>query len=171
MISRIDDDAFEDNDLTFLDLSLNSLLKVPSQIFHLPSLEQLLLSKNLNMNVVEAVESAKPISSPLKVLDISYNELDELPDLGIMPYLIKYNISGNDANMSVRSLAGLCSLKQFVNNDSTLNFENPCDCWILQNWLKERGVRFTPFDCYEETNVDGKQGQVTAVLSVDGSAT
>lgn len=158
MINRIDHDAFEENDdLTFLDLSLNGLLKVPVQIFHLPALEHLLLSKNVNMNVVDVVESAKPISSPLKVLDISYNDLEELPDLGVMPYLVKYNISGNDAIMTVRSMAGLCSLKYLANNDSKVYFEEPCDCWTLGSWLQERGVHFTPFECDDTINVAGKK--------------
>lgn len=157
MISRIDEDAFDENDeLAFLDLSLNGLLKVPVQIFHLPSLEHLLLSKNLNMNVVDAVEAAKPISSPLKVLDIGYNELEQLPDFGVMPFLIKYNISGNDATMSVRMFAGMCSLKYLVNNDSNVYFEDPCECWTLQNWFREREVHFTPMECDNTINIDGK---------------
>lgn len=158
IINNIDDNAFDGNrDLRTLDLSLNGFMKLPVQVFHLPYLERLVLSKTDNLNIVDVVKSAKPISSPLLALDISYNEIEELPDLGILPHLLEYSISGNSVQMSTRPVAGLCSLKILVNNNTRFNFTDNCDCWTLQKWLQYRGVVFTPFNC--NGTKDGEQTQ------------
>lgn len=151
LIGKIDDDAFEDkDDLTTLDLSLNGITQLPPIIFNLPSLKTLYLGNNSNMNIVDAVNEAKPIKSPLVKLDISYviDDYNELPDLGIMPYLIRYNISGNKLlTLSTKHFAGLCNLQYLDAVNVTVNDLDNCDCWTVNQWLHKRKIQFTEFDC------------------------
>lgn len=149
LLTSLDNSTFEDlTDLITLDLSLNAIIQPPPTIFRLPSLKRLYLSQNQNINIVEAIEGAKPIASPLELLDISFNELEILPNLGILPHLLLYNISGNHiANMKIRDIAGLCNLKKLVNTNFSAYFHSSCDCWIFQKWLREREVTFTKIPC------------------------
>lgn len=155
MIMSIHDDTFKSiSDLNTLDLSMNGLSNLPPVVFHLPTLKSLYLGQNMNINIVDAVESAKPITSPLVQFDISYvlsEEPSELPDLGTMPFLIKYNISGNQiTSLSTKHFAGLCSLKILDTNNVSAEYDNPCDCWMINNWLQERKVQFAPLLCKVE---------------------
>ncbi|KAF2891609.1 hypothetical protein ILUMI_14564 [Ignelater luminosus] len=153
MIIKLENSTFQDMDkLISLDLSINGLSKLPPVIFHLPSLKRLYLSQNQNINIVETVEEASPITSPLESLDIGFNDLETLPNLGIMPYLLLYNISGNNLdNMEIKDVAGLCNLKTLVNDNFTTYFTNPCDCWNIQRWLKEKKVKFMEMLCEVQT--------------------
>lgn len=146
---KIDDDIFDDKTkLQTLDLSNNGMSKLPSKVFHLPSLQSFYFSQNLNVNIVEVVENSKPITSPLVKFDISFSEIDTLPDLGIIPTLLKYNISGNNLlRLNVGHFAGLCKLQVLVTDNITLSLDDPCDCWRVNWWLKEKRVKFLPFDC------------------------
>lgn len=146
----------EDKDeLQSLDLSLNALSTLPSVIFQLPSLKRLYLSQNLNANIAELIDKVKPISSPLELLDLSFNEIETLPDLGVMPHLIAYNISGNDvSNPEVRHFSGLCKLKFLYNSNFTSYFDDPCQCWNVQRWLIDRNVLFNKWECGR--NVESK---------------
>lgn len=157
MINKIHQDAFFYNtDLRVLDLSLNGIIKLPPQVLQLPSLEKLFLSKNANMNIIDAVDKAKPISSPLKELDIGFNEIDTLPDFGMMPHLVKLNITGNpEVEMSLKSFAGLCNLQILSMDNVTAVFEDPCECWILEKWLRDRNVMFSSWEC-PSLEEDGK---------------
>ena len=155
-IAAIDKQAFEGSDyLQTLDLSLNSLTKIPPVLFQLPSLQSLYLGQNLNMNIVDVVEKAKPIKSPLFHLDISYvmtEEPGELPDLGFMPTLEKYNISGNKLiSMTTKHFAGLCSLKFLDTTNVSIEYEEDgCGCWTINRWLISRKVNFKPFVCHRK---------------------
>lgn len=153
MISKIDDVTFEDQDsLETLDISLNGIVNLPPLIFHLPNLRNLYISKNLNINLAETFEKARPIKSPLQRLDISQNELEALPDLGIVPTLVEYNISGNgEMLIRARDFAGLCNLRILDNNNVTGIFDSPCECWRVEKWLVARKVQFSSFLCeYEQ---------------------
>lgn len=157
-IVDIDSDAFDSNtDLQVLDLSLNPIRTLPSSIFKLPSLRKLYLSENEWLQIASAVEEAKPIISPLEFLDISAIRMDVLPDLGVMPYLLRYNISNlpTEVAVSVKHFAGLCNLKFLENAKITAKFDDPCECLTLEKWLKERNVRFKPFNC----NVEYAEGE------------
>ncbi|KAF2904238.1 hypothetical protein ILUMI_01934 [Ignelater luminosus] len=149
LLSRLEDSTFQDMDILIsLDLSLNDISALPPDIFQLPSLKKLYLGQNPNMNIIESIKKASPISSPLEAIDISFNGLKTLPNLGIMPHLLLYNITGNKAiNMKVEDIAGLCNLKTLVNNFTTVHFDNPCDCWNIQSWLQERKVNFAKMTC------------------------
>jgi Leucine-rich repeat (LRR) protein len=87
MIIRIDPGTFEYLDrLEVLDLSINSLRKVPVELTELPHLRRLYLSDNdLRNEGLETME--KQIRSPLQILDISYNDIERIPRFGMMPLL------------------------------------------------------------------------------------
>lgn len=147
----IESDTFDSNtDLQVLDLSLNSISDLPSNLFKLPSLRKLYLSENEGLKIVDVIDKAKPITSPLEFLDVSVIPMETLPDLGIMPHLVKYNISHIPSEriiISVKHFAGLCNLKFLENAKISAFFQDPCECIVLENWLKERKVRFKPFNC------------------------
>lgn len=167
-IMVIDPDAFDSNtDLQVLDLSLNPISTLPPNIFKLPSLRKLYLSENEWLNIAKAVEEAKPIISPLEFLDISAIPMEVLPDLGVMPYLLKYNISNlpEEVVVSVKHFAGLCNLKFLENTKVSAKFEDPCECLTLEKWLKERKVRFKPFNCHAEYT-EGKGFILVGLISV-----
>ncbi|KAL1493033.1 hypothetical protein ABEB36_011175 [Hypothenemus hampei] len=138
--------------LETLDLSVNGLLKVPPSIFQLPSLKNLYLSQNKNINIAESIEEAKPIgSTSLTKLDISYISEDspvEFPDFKELPLIAFLNISGNAFDyLSPKHFAGLCNLQILDNSNVTAQYENNCDCWIINRWLTERNVDFHTFLC------------------------
>ncbi|XP_019765488.2 uncharacterized protein LOC109541159 isoform X1 [Dendroctonus ponderosae] len=154
LISKLDDDIFKDStSLETLDLSVNALFRVPPSIFQLPTLKTLYLSQNMNINVAESLENAKPIlQSTLTKLDISYITEDgyatDFPDFSDLPLLAFVNISGDQFNyLSPRHFAGLCNLQILANSNATAEFENDCDCWKINRWLAERKVVFTDFQC------------------------
>ncbi|XP_025832345.1 leucine-rich repeat and immunoglobulin-like domain-containing nogo receptor-interacting protein 2 [Agrilus planipennis] len=149
MISNIDESALSSlTSLISLDLTLNVLDTVPLVIFHLPSLKKLYLSQNGNINIAEVVNMTKSITSPLEHIDISYNKFQELPEFGILPTLVTYNISGNNVRkFSLRNIAGLCNLKILINNHFSAEYEDVCDCWELTKWMQLKGIQFTPLNC------------------------
>ncbi|KAJ8930841.1 hypothetical protein NQ314_016258 [Rhamnusium bicolor] len=125
LLSNLDDEVFKGlESLSTLDLSLNAITKVPSSLFQLPSLNKLYLSQNLNINIIDAVEEAKPISCPLTMLDISLTTYEDnildFPDFGIMPLLATLNITGNlYIKITPKHFAGLCSLQILINTNVT----------------------------------------------------
>ncbi|KAF5306955.1 hypothetical protein FQA39_LY00185 [Lamprigera yunnana] len=156
LLTNLDNSTFEDlTSLISLDLSLNGISHLPPGVFHLPSLKRLYLSQNQNINI-DVVEETKPITSPLETLDISFNDLQILPNFGIVPSLWLYNISGNNLlSMKIKDVAGLCKLKKLANANFSAYFANPCDCWNLQKWFTIRGVEFTKIACdVKEQNCD-----------------
>lgn len=146
---NIEDGSLKDKtSLELLNLSKNSFAKTPAIIFHLPSLSKLYFSHNQNTNIVQDLLKLKPITSPLTYLEIAYNDLHELPDLGVIPTLSYLNISGNgDMMADVSKFVGICNLKALYCDNTSLKFEDSCECLTLQKWLKDRGVEFCQFDC------------------------
>lgn len=153
LIVRLEDDTFAYlDDLISLDLSENALAKIPKSVFQLPSLEKLFLSQNWNINMVESIERAKPIISPIGLMNISYttdeSNIYDFPNLGVMPFLIELDISGNTySNMNRTSFLGMCQLKVLHTENVTVDFQDPCDCWIINLWLRGQDVDFKLFDC------------------------
>ncbi|KAG5871476.1 hypothetical protein JTB14_002803 [Gonioctena quinquepunctata] len=156
LIVKLDDDVFTDLHSVFaLDLSINEITKVPVSIFKMPSLATLYLSKNSNMNIIDALETAKPIASPLQKVDISFTtdeeNITEFPDFGPLPSLIQLNITGNKyIIMKLKNFVGFCSLEVLLNDNVTTGFEKACDCWRINRWMNVSGVKFTPFACSVE---------------------
>lgn len=163
MITRIDEHAFlGQDDLEVLDLTMNSFSTLPTAIFELPSLRRLLLGQNENANIVEIIESVERIASPLEYLDLSYNRMERLPVLSALPKLLLYNISGHEnLEMNTSNFAAACNLIEILNDNVTYRFNDPCDCWVLMNWLLKRNIRFKNFHCEEfidfEDGCDDKQ--------------
>ncbi|XP_060537340.1 tsukushi [Cylas formicarius] len=153
LIMNLEGECFKDlNYLETLDLSLNAIRNVPPAIFQLPSLKTLYLSQNLNINIAETIEKAKPISSPLSKLDFSFiterEDIVDFPDFGEMPFLAFLNITGNHFSyISPRHFAGMCNLQILANENVTNEFEDNCDCWRINNWLLTKNVKFTLFPC------------------------
>lgn len=165
MIMNVDENAFTSmTSLEILDMSWNSFVKIPPKIFQLPSLRKLFFSYNQNTNILEDIERLKPITSPLQYLELAFDDLNELPDLGVLPTLFYFNITGN-ANVKFNSskFAGICNLKALNNNDTTASFDDPCECWSLEKWLEGRGVEFQSFSC------KAKIGKFLFLICVRGS--
>ncbi|XP_050519615.1 leucine-rich repeats and immunoglobulin-like domains protein 2 isoform X2 [Diabrotica virgifera virgifera] len=153
LISKLDKDLFEDAyRLTTLDLSLNAIVTIPPSIFHLPYLNSLYLKQNLNIDIVQAVEDASPVTSPLIQIDISKTTDIEnptnFPNFGLMPLLTTLNVTGNFYfNVTPGLFMGLCNLQKLINDNVTVAFNDTCDCWRLNYWLETRGIQFTRFIC------------------------
>lgn len=100
LLVTLKSDVFYDmTTLETLDLAMNALSKIPPAIFQLPSLKTLYLGRNMNMNIADSIEEARPISqSSLTKLDISYiTESDsptDFPDFSDFPLLANLNITG-----------------------------------------------------------------------------
>lgn len=100
LIVNLEDETFKDmRKLETLDLSVNALARIPPTIFQLSSLKTLYLSQNMNINVAESIDEARPIShSSLTKLDISYiteeGATTDFPDFGELSMLAFLNISG-----------------------------------------------------------------------------
>lgn len=150
---NLENDIFVDlRYLTVLDLSMNDITKIPDHIFQLPSLEKLFLRQNLNMNLDDALDNVKTILSPLILLDISFTTDDsnvpEFPKLGKMPFLHTLNITGNMYSLMLpKHFAGLCKLSVLISANVTGAFDDPCDCWKINEWLMQRSVVFIPLKC------------------------
>lgn len=153
MLQSLETDTFDDlKYLSVLDLSLNGITIIPAGILQLPSLEKLYLKHNTNMNLDDALEKLKIISSPLNYLDISFttdeNFIPEFPNLKLVPYLKTLNITNNRySSMKPKHFAGLCKMSMLLSGNVSTGFDDPCDCWKINNWLTERNVVFTPFTC------------------------
>lgn len=163
MIMNVDENAFDGKtSLEILDISSNSFVKIPPNIFNLPSLNKLYFSHNQNTNIVQDIANLKPILSPLIYLELAFDDLPELPDLGLLPTLLYFNITGNaHIKLNASRFAGICNLKVFYNNNTTVIFDDPCECWTLQRWLEGRDVEFYPFNCLN--NIGNKHFEITTI--------
>lgn len=131
-----------------VDLASTSLYKIPSSLFSLPVLRKLLLGGIKNPSMVHDIEEASPVTSPLIYLDLSNDKLWRLPILGEVPTLEYYNVSSNtNVKLNTTMFAGLCNLREFIDVNFTAKFDNLCDCYVLDQWLTSRHVKYTPFNC------------------------
>lgn len=175
LIRLIQDEAFEGmNDLTTIDLSWNAIEVVPPLIFQLPSLKTLYLGHN-NINIADTFDQIKSISSPLSNLHLDYISEDgpvPFPSLGVVPLLTRLNISGTDFDdMTPKQFAGLCNLKTIINENTTVEFINRCDCWRINRWLIRRRVEFKAFECDIDASGKGlsKVKYLFLIIMVDKS--
>ncbi|GLV45614.1 Leucine-rich repeat activity-regulated protein at synapses [Carabus blaptoides fortunei] len=147
MIMTIEPGTFDGlDDLDTLDLSMNALIEVPVSIFHLHSLETLMLGKNIRLDIVDLFKKASPISAPLQYLDISYNPmLTHLPRLEVMMDLVTLNVTGNHlTNVSMANFIGLCNLQYFINDNLTIDFNSNCDCHMISDWFEHKSIKSNP---------------------------
>lgn len=154
----LQNDTFEDmNSLVSLDLSQNNIKRIPHSVFKLQSLNKLYLRQNFELNMAASLEGVKPILSPLSMIDISSTTdevfASEFPDFGPMPHLTTLNISENRYQvLTPKHLAGLCNLHTLININVSNNYEDYCDCWVINKWLSKRKVQFKTFICFVPEN-------------------
>lgn len=147
MIMSIHPNTFEKlTSLHTLDLSMNALINVPPQIFHMPSLEDLSLSKNPHLDIFGLINNSLPITAPIKHLDISYCPLlTQLPDMTSFLDLVHLNISGNVVkDIVLANFIGLCNLRYFSTENSTLEFGDSCSCKHIETWFDQTDVKSVP---------------------------
>ncbi|CAH2102427.1 unnamed protein product [Euphydryas editha] len=143
-IYSIDKDAF--TYLTYLqtlDLSKNVIFELPETIFHLPSLRKLYLNGNplLHLSLSNMV-IRKPIKAPLELLDLSECKIKVMPDLGILPHMMLYNISHNPlTSLDAYTFSAMCKLATVDLTESIDNIKL-CDMKLSITWFQEKGIYF-----------------------------
>ncbi|XP_043643205.1 leucine-rich repeat-containing protein 4B [Drosophila teissieri] len=152
MILSVEVGTFEPlTSLQEIDLSNNGLTTIPLELFQLPRLRNLYIDSNeltsLNLDALE-----KPIRAPLEYLNVAACELQELPDLGILPKLWQLNASMNPLeNFRIDSLANMCHLQVI---DLTKSQLSQCGCQQVTNHLMMLGAspKFVPV-CLEALDI------------------
>lgn len=136
MINRIEDDTFSMLiNLEALDISGNGLLDVPPEIFNLPLLRNLYMADNSfgdrGFDTLDKV--SRPIKAPLRILNIAKNRLNRVPDFGILPDLLKLNISSNPMrDLKPQSFSPFCKVNEVdLNNTEMQN----CQCEEVTRFL------------------------------------
>lgn len=140
----IDKDAF--TSLTYLetlDLSKNVILGLPDSIFQLPSLRKLYLSGNPLLHLsFKDMSITKPIKAPLELLDLSDCKIDELPDWGVLPQLLFYNISHNPlTKLEALHFSAMCKLTK-VDITESIDKIQICELKTTVIWFQEKKVYF-----------------------------
>lgn len=140
----IDKDAFASlSYLETLDLSKNVILALPDSLFQLPSLRKLYLNGNplLHMSFKDLIIT-KPIQAPLELLDLSDCKLDKLPDWGILPNLVLYNISQNPlTTLEPQHFSTMCKLAK-VDLTESIDKLKLCELKATVIWFQEKNVYF-----------------------------
>lgn len=152
MILSVEVGTFEPlTSLQEIDLSNNGLTTIPLELFQLPRLRNLYIDSNeltsLNLQALE-----KPVRAPLEYLNVAGCELQELPDLGILPKLWQLNASMNPLqNFKIDTLANLCHLQVI---DLTKSQLSQCGCQQVTNHLMMLGAspKFVPV-CMEALDI------------------
>lgn len=153
MINRIENATFTKlTSLEVLDLSGNSLIEVPPEIFYLRSLRNLYLADlrcgDRGFETLNSID--KPIQAPLNILSISNNRLSRIPDFGILPYLHRLNISHNHMHsLTIQNISPFCQLKSIDLNGTDVE---KCRCSEILTFLfnKLGADLSTPFYCDED---------------------
>ncbi|CAH2050517.1 unnamed protein product, partial [Iphiclides podalirius] len=143
-IYMIDKDAFAS--LTYLqtlDLSKNVILELPNSIFQLPSLRKLYLSGNPLLHLsLKDLSITKPIQAPLELLDLSDCKINQLPDWGVLPNLILYNISHNPLRtLEALQFSVMCKLAK-VDITESIDTIKICELKTTITWFQEKRVHF-----------------------------
>lgn len=141
MIQSVEPETFAHlSSLQEIDLSNNALLTIPLEIFQLPSLRNLYVDSNdliyLN-NDLKRLE--KPIQAPLEYLNVAECGLQDLPDLGIVPYLWQINASSNPLkDITTETFANMCHLKSI----DLLKTQMPnCACHQIVQYISLRKIK------------------------------
>ncbi|CAG4978444.1 unnamed protein product, partial [Parnassius apollo] len=143
-IYMIDNDAFAAlTDLQTLDLSKNVILELPNTIFQLPSLRKLYLGGNPLLHLsFKYLTIKKPIQAPLELLDLSDCKINQLPDWGVLPQLILYNISNNPlTTLDAQHFSAMCKLAK-VDLTESIDKIKICELKMTVLWFQEKRVYF-----------------------------
>ncbi|XP_038208396.1 toll-like receptor 2 [Zerene cesonia] len=131
------------SNLQTLDLSKNVILALPESIFHLSSLRKLYLNGNPLLHLhFSNLKLSRPIQAPIELLDISECKIKVLPEWGILPQLILYNISNNPlTSIDALHFSSMCKLSKV---DLTKSIDNLklCDMRMTITWFQEKKVYF-----------------------------
>ncbi|XP_072942530.1 uncharacterized protein Lapsyn [Epargyreus clarus] len=129
--------------LQTLDLSNNVILELPDSLFQLPSLRKLYLNGNPLLHLsLSNLQITKPIKAPLELLDISENKLKVLPDWGILPQLLLYNISHNPlTSLEAQHFVSMCRLQK-VDLTESINKVTLCNIKLTVTWFQEKHIYF-----------------------------
>lgn len=155
-IFQIEKDAFDSlTDLQTLDLSKNVIIGLPANIFQLPSLRKLYLSGNplIHMDLNKLAQTS--IGAPLELLDISNCKIKVLPEWGLLPQLMFYNISHNPLiSLEVKYFPVMCNLATIDITESIGNIRL-CNLKPAISWFQDRTIYFQLGD-YSALNTRGK---------------
>lgn len=155
-IYSIDPDAFAYlSNLETLDLSKNVILDLPNSILQIPTLRKLYLNGNPLLHLkLNNLEITKPIKAPLELLDLSECKIKVLPDWGVMPQMIFYNISHNPlTSLYAETFSNMCKLDKVDLTESIDNIKL-CDLRMTITWFQERHIFFHLGD-YSKLNSRG----------------
>ncbi|XP_047507032.1 toll-like receptor 2 [Pieris napi] len=143
-IYSIDENAFYYlTNLQTLDLSKNVILTLPESIFHLPTLRNLYLHGNPLLHIrLSNLQLTKPLKAPLELLDLSECKLKALPDWGILPQLLLYNISHNPlTSLEAQHFSSMCKLSKVDLTESIDSLEL-CDMRSTISWFQLKNIYF-----------------------------
>lgn len=145
MILRVESGTFSQlTRLETLDLSSNGLRSISSDILNLPRLRKLYLADN-ELKSDGFANIQKPVLSPLGYLNLASNEIDRIPDLGILPELYHLNLSMNSLkDLTPEQFAPLCQLKSVDLNDTKVS---ACQCAQINVFIEEELNRLPILDC------------------------
>ncbi|KAJ6644258.1 Tsukushi, partial [Pseudolycoriella hygida] len=140
MIQSIGPNTFAQ--LTYLeaiDLSTNGLTTLPMELFSLPALRHLHAADNPMIHLHKDLKNvSKPVSAPLKLINLSSCKLNKVPDFGVLPDLWKLNISSNDMlDITPQQLSPLCGLTTIDVNNTRIP---PCPCHTLVTYFRKRSI-------------------------------
>lgn len=141
MIQFVEPDTFSHlSSLQEIDLSNNALLSIPLEIFQLPSLRNLYVDSNELINLNSDLRSLeKPIQAPLEYLNVADCGLQDIPDLGVLPYLWQINASSNPLkDISTELFSNMCHLKSI----DLLKTQMPnCACHQIVEYVSLRKLK------------------------------
>ncbi|XP_029166470.1 toll-like receptor 3 [Nylanderia fulva] len=83
------------------------------------------------------------VTSPLRILQLSDNRLNVIPNIGLQPTLINLNLSDNEiTSISTEDLAPFCSLNDLDLTWNDIKFNaGSCDCQTFNAWVKLRQIK------------------------------
>ncbi|KAH8400900.1 hypothetical protein KR009_001678 [Drosophila setifemur] len=152
MILSVEPGTFEPlTSLQEIDLSNNGLTTIPLELFQLPRLRNLYIDSN-ELTSMDLRGLEKPIQAPLEYLNIANCELQELPDLGVLPKLWQLNASMNPLqNFQIDTMANFCHLQVI---DLTRAKISKCVCQQVTNHIMMLGAnpKFVPI-CLEALDI------------------
>ncbi|XP_029163223.1 LOW QUALITY PROTEIN: leucine-rich repeat-containing protein 7-like [Nylanderia fulva] len=151
LIRKIEEAAFANQPyLEVLDLTDNNCRNLPKSLFQLPYLRTLYLSHNEFTDSVFKVN----VTSPLRLLHLTNNKLNKIPNIGVQPTLLNLDVSDNFiTSISTEDLAPFCSLKELDLIGNSISFKaGSCNCHTFNAWVKLRKIKMQPNYLYKCIN-------------------
>ncbi len=122
-------DKIYEKDITVLDLRNHDLISIPSEVFQLTKLEQLILQDNYITEIPEEI----CLLTTLRVLNLENNRITTLPEqIGSLTNLVYLNISDNNLTSISNSISNLYKLYDLYLDNNYLT-EFPLSICELEN--------------------------------------